>query len=142
MRLIDADALLDDLQKHASTYIEDFVRKIIDRQPTIQSECEDAVRREAVLDEIHRYMEESDYTIGLLHDNSTVVWQPLPKKMVTRQERYEIEVGICNSLNAQAGRFRYSDPWLSDLLLRAQETINKLLEEHEEGADVRGDANG
>ena len=69
-----------------------------------------------------------DYTIGLLHDNSTVVWQPLPKKMVTRQERYEIEVGVCNSLNAQAGRFRYSDPWLSDLLLRAQETINKLLE--------------
>lgn len=112
MRLIDADALLDDLRKHSSTYVEDFVKKIIDRQPTVQPEC--------------------DYTIGLLHDNSTIIWQPLPKKMMTRQERYEIEVGVCNSLNAQAGRFRYSDPWLSDLLLRAQETINKLLEELEE----------
>ena len=36
MRLIDADVLLDDLRKNTSTYIEDFVRKIIDRQPTVQ----------------------------------------------------------------------------------------------------------
>lgn len=33
------------------------------------TECEDAVSREAVLNEIHRYMEERDYTIGLLDDN-------------------------------------------------------------------------
>ena len=37
--------------------------------PPTQPECEDAVSREAVLNEIHRYMEERDYTIGLLDDN-------------------------------------------------------------------------
>lgn len=37
--------------------------------PPAQPGCEDAVSREAVLNEIHRYMEERDYTIGLLDDN-------------------------------------------------------------------------
>ena len=55
---------------------------------------------------------------------------------MTRQERYEIEVGVCNSLNAQAGRFRYSDPWLSDFLLRTQGIIEKLLKELEEDMEV------
>lgn len=35
---------------------------------------------------------------------------------------------LCNSLNAQAGRFLYSDPALSNYLLRAQAAINKLCE--------------
>lgn len=29
----------------------------------------DTISRQAVLDEIHKYMEERDYTIGTLHDN-------------------------------------------------------------------------
>ena len=33
---------------------------------------------------------------------------------------------LCNSLNAQAGRFLYSDPALRDYLLRAQAAINSL----------------
>lgn len=50
---------------------------------------------------------------------------------MSNEEINDILVSICNSLNAQAGRFKYSDPWLSSLLLRTQETINKLLDEIE-----------
>ena len=35
---------------------------------------------------------------------------------------------LCNSLNAQAGRFFYSDPDLRNYLLRAQAAINSLCE--------------
>ena len=35
---------------------------------TIDIYSGDMVSKEAVLDEIHKYMEEPDYTIGLLHD--------------------------------------------------------------------------
>ncbi len=35
---------------------------------------------------------------------------------------------LCNSLNAQAGRFKYSDPALRNYLLRAQAAINSLCE--------------
>lgn len=35
---------------------------------------------------------------------------------------------LCNSLNAQAGRFLYSDPDLCNYLLRAQAAINSLCE--------------
>lgn len=45
------------------------------------------------------------------------------------KEINDIRVSVCNSLNAQAGRLRYSDPWLSNLLLKTQGTINKLLDE-------------
>ena len=47
------------------------------------------------------------------------------------KEINDIRVRICNSLNAQAGRFKYSDPWLSSFLLEIQETINILLDEIE-----------
>lgn len=50
---------------------------------------------------------------------------------MSNEEINDIRVSVCNSLNAQAGRFKYSDPWLSDLLLRSQESINKLLDEIE-----------
>lgn len=43
----------------------------------------------------------------------------------------DIRARICNSLNAQAGRFKYSDPFLSSFLLETQETISKLLDEIE-----------
>ena len=36
MRLIDADALLDDVRKHTSSYVEDFVKELVDKQPTAQ----------------------------------------------------------------------------------------------------------
>lgn len=48
---------------------------------------------------------------------------------MTDKEINDVRVSVCNSLNAQAGRFRYSDPWLSNLLLKSQNTINKLLDE-------------
>lgn len=35
---------------------------------------------------------------------------------------------LCNSLNAQAGRFSYSDPALRNYLLRAQAAISRLRE--------------
>ena len=35
---------------------------------------------------------------------------------------------LCNSLNAQAGRFLYSDPTLRNYLLRAQAAISSLCE--------------
>lgn len=44
------------------------------------TECEDAVSREAVLNEIHRYMEERDYTIGLLDDNVCGLPSVTPKQ--------------------------------------------------------------
>ena len=53
----------------------DQIKDLPSAQPVVISksenttECEDAVSREAVLNEIHRYMEERDYTIGLLDDN-------------------------------------------------------------------------
>ena len=47
---------------------------------------------------------------------------------MSNEEEHEIRVGICNSLNAQAGRFKYSDPWLSEFLLKTQRIIEKLLE--------------
>lgn len=48
---------------------------------------------------------------------------------MSSKEEYEIQVGICNSLNAISGRFKYSDPWLSDFLLRTQQCINDLIDE-------------
>lgn len=47
------------------------------------------------------------------------------------KEINDIRVRICNSLNAQAGRFNYSDPFLSSFLLETQETVSKLLDEIE-----------
>lgn len=47
------------------------------------------------------------------------------------KEINDIRVRICNSLNAQAGRFKYSDPHLSSFLLETQETISELLDEIE-----------
>lgn len=47
------------------------------------------------------------------------------------KELNDIRVRICNSLNAQVGRFKYSDPWLSSFLLETQETVSKLLDEIE-----------
>lgn len=47
------------------------------------------------------------------------------------KEINDIRVRICNSLNAQAGRFKYSDPFLRSFLLETQEMINKLLDEIE-----------
>lgn len=44
-------------------------------------------------------------------------------------ETYQIMVGVCNSLNAQSGRFRYDDCCLSCQLLKAQEVIMVLLYE-------------
>lgn len=35
---------------------------------------------------------------------------------------------LCNTLNAEAGRFNYSDPSLRMVLLRAQATITALAE--------------
>ena len=50
---------------------------------------------------------------------------------MSNKEINDIRVRICNSLNAQAGRFKYSDPWLSSFLLETQETMSKLLDEIE-----------
>ena len=49
MRPIDADTLLDDVRKHTSSYIEDFVKKLVDEQPSIQPEiirCKDCKHRD------------------------------------------------------------------------------------------------
>lgn len=35
---------------------------------------------------------------------------------------------LCNTLNAEAGRFLYSDPHLYQVLIRAQAAIQSLLE--------------
>lgn len=50
---------------------------------------------------------------------------------MTSKELQDIRVRICNSLNAQVGRFTYSDPHLSSFLLETQETVSKLLDEIE-----------
>ena len=50
---------------------------------------------------------------------------------MSNEEINNIRVRICNSLNAQAGRFKYSDPFLSSFLLETQETVSKLLDEIE-----------
>ena len=61
----------DDIAEECELYL----KQVPSAQPVVISklenatECEDAVSREAVLNEIHRYMEERDYTIGLLDDN-------------------------------------------------------------------------
>lgn len=39
------------------------------KQFGISEQLDDMISRQAVLDEIHKYMEERDYTIGTLHDN-------------------------------------------------------------------------
>ena len=63
------------------------------------TECEDAVSREAVLNEIHRYMEERDYTIGLLDDNVCGLpsvtpkqpgWIPVTERLPERYDNYLI----------------------------------------------------
>lgn len=37
---------------------------------------------------------------------------------------------LCNSINTQAGRFNYSDPYLRQLLLRAQAAIVLLADKN------------
>ena len=64
----------------------DQIKDLPSAQPVVISksenttECEDAVSREAVLNEIHRYMEERDYTIGLLDDNVCGLPSVTPKQ--------------------------------------------------------------
>lgn len=58
----------------------DTDRLAIETVPSAQPWCEDAVSREAVLNEIHRYMEERDYTIGLLDDNVCGLPSVTPKQ--------------------------------------------------------------
>ena len=39
MRLIDADALIDDIKKHSASYFaDDFAHEWVDKQPTIEPE--------------------------------------------------------------------------------------------------------
>ena len=44
---------------------------------------------------------------------------------------YCITVWCCNSLNAEAGNHRKKDPYIADLLLRAQEVIMYLRDRKE-----------
>lgn len=45
MRLIDADALIDDIRKNSESYFaDDFAREWVDRQPTIEPERETGYR--------------------------------------------------------------------------------------------------
>ena len=48
-----------------------------------------------------------------------------------KTDRNSIDL-FCNTLNAQAGILRYTNPRLANVLLRAQGTINKLCEEKQE----------
>ena len=55
---------------------------------------DDTISRAAVLDEIHKYMEERDYTIGTLYDNicempSAQQWIPFKTRQLTEEEKGE-----------------------------------------------------
>ena len=80
--LIDRQAALDAIKKlekpaptaqHLSAIFdcEDTIKALPSAQPTGTNtvQVEDCISRAAVLDEIHKYMEERDYTIGTLYDN-------------------------------------------------------------------------
>lgn len=43
---------------------------------------------------------------------------------------------LCNTFNAESGRFKYSDPHLSTVLLKAQSVINQLRNEGETGINM------
>lgn len=71
------------------------------------------------------------YSDGVKDDDHEVV-QPrhdICKLTIETAIKQEEDLDLlCNSLNAQAGRFKYSDPVLRCYLLRAQAAINSLCE--------------
>ena len=58
---------------------------------------DDTISRAAVLDEIHKYMEERDYTIGTLYDNicempSAQQWIPCSERLPEDEEEVIVSV--------------------------------------------------
>jgi hypothetical protein len=59
---------------------------------------DDLISRQAVLDEIHKYMEERDYTIGTLYDNIC--------EMPSNQSEHFNPCTVCQEFDCTGCKFR------------------------------------
>ena len=69
MRLIDADALLEDVRKHSESYFaDDFAEYWVDRQPTVApaAQPQDVVDKNKLVETIKHYMQYPDGLSRLL----------------------------------------------------------------------------
>lgn len=98
MRLIDADALLDDIRLHSASYFaDDFAREWVDKQPTINAEskwipCSERLPKKSdrgFIVSVAKKYRWLGYSIILIHESSVLIdgykdgfyeaWQQLPK---------------------------------------------------------------
>ena len=68
-KITECSANCEECECHvdASDLVE-AVKTVLDTFPTQMSETSDAVSRRMVLDALHEYMDDTDYTVGYLHD--------------------------------------------------------------------------